>query len=39
MKENLMHLVTDTLKHLNNKIVEIFMQSLNFFQKSSLMAN
>lgn len=24
MKDNLMHHVTDTLKHLNNKIVKIF---------------
>lgn len=24
MKENLMHVVTDTLKHLNDKIVKIF---------------
>lgn len=24
MKKNLMHLVTDTLKHLNNKIVDFF---------------
>lgn len=33
MKENLMHLVTDTFKYLNNKIVNFLMQFPEFLKE------